>query len=157
MVVEAVMAFVVAEAALEEKGTKTTRIRPALKTVSRAATIEVRHVLMGPRSLHSPWHNRNNGRNDYVVLIGRKRRRRIISHAVTLPVLIFNLDNRTLWGLMRNSGRVDCWGRSGEGKIGPFYTEEEIAESDQLYCCRYYILVIMWLILWLFVKVLCTI
>ena len=46
-----------------------------------------------------------------------------------------NPANRALGGFMQNGGRGGGGGRGGESKIGPFQTEEEIAESAQRYCC----------------------
>ena len=91
IVVEAVMAFVVAEASLEEKSKDTKRIRPELKKVLFSAIAAVRHALMSSRSLQSPWKNRKNVRNYSSMLIRRKRRIRRSSHAVTLPEFIANL------------------------------------------------------------------
>ena len=43
-----------------------------------------------------------------------------------------NPANRYLGGFMLNCGKVGSGGRSGEGKIGTFQTEEYIAESDRV-------------------------
>ena len=58
-----------------------------------------------------------------------------VTSAALLMRILGNPANRALGGFMQNGGWGGGGGRGGESKIGPFQTEEEIAESAQRYCC----------------------